>query len=111
MSKAKLVCVAMLEAFKKGELPRELFEGVNVGDVVKAGDVKIHVVPAMHSREAGGRPVGYVLEFADGGAADPDGDSLMVGAMAAIQEYDKKKLSRMRGAQLERGAREEGRGV
>src|SRR5204862_4846598 len=38
ISKAKLVCVAMPEAFKKGEVPRELFEGVNVGDVVKAGD-------------------------------------------------------------------------
>jgi len=58
MSKAKLVCVAMPEAFKKGELPKELFEGVNVGDLVKAGDVKIHVVPAMHSSErAAGRSV------------------------------------------------------
>src|SRR6266513_2056132 len=66
MSKAKLVCVAMPEAFKKGELPRELFKGVNVGDLVNAGDVRIHVVPAMHSIEPSGRPLGFVLEFADG---------------------------------------------
>jgi len=32
----------------------------------QAGDVKIHVVPAMHSSEPSGRPVGYVLEFGDG---------------------------------------------
>jgi L-ascorbate metabolism protein UlaG (beta-lactamase superfamily) len=56
----------MPEAFNRGELPKELFEGVNVGDLVKAGDVKIHVVPAMHSSEPSGRPVGFVLEFADG---------------------------------------------
>jgi len=30
------------------------------------GDVKIHVVPAMHSSEPSGRPVGYVLEFGEG---------------------------------------------
>ena len=48
-SKAKLVCVAMSAAFEKGGLPKELFEGVNVGDLVRAGDVKIHVVPAMPS--------------------------------------------------------------
>jgi len=87
MSKAKLVCVAMLEAFKKGELPRELFEGVNVGDVVKAGDVKIHVVPAMHSSEPSGRPVGYVLEFADGRSVYHEGDTWIFGDMALIQEF------------------------
>jgi L-ascorbate metabolism protein UlaG (beta-lactamase superfamily) len=35
---------------------------VNVGDQVTVGDVKAHVVPAMHSSEPSGRPVGYVLE-------------------------------------------------
>jgi L-ascorbate metabolism protein UlaG (beta-lactamase superfamily) len=86
MSKAKLVCVAMPEAFKRGELPRELFEAVNVGDLVKAGDVKIHVVPAMHSSEPSGRPVG-VLEFADGRSVYHEGDTWIFGDMALIQEF------------------------
>jgi len=87
MSKAKLVCVAMPEAFKKGELPMESFEGVNVGDLVKAGDVKIHVVPAMHSSEPSGRPVGFVLEFADGRSVYHEGDTWIFGDMALVQEF------------------------
>jgi L-ascorbate metabolism protein UlaG (beta-lactamase superfamily) len=87
MSKAKLVCVALPETFKKGELPRELFEGVNVGDLVKAGDVNIHVVPAMHSSEPSGRPVGFVLEFADGRSVYHEGDTWIFGDMALIQEF------------------------
>ena len=52
LSKAKLVSVMMLDTFvTKGGLPREQIATVNVGDQVTAGDVKIHVVPAMvHSR-------------------------------------------------------------
>jgi L-ascorbate metabolism protein UlaG (beta-lactamase superfamily) len=87
MSKAKMVCVAMPEAFKKGELRRELFEGVNVGDLVNAGDVKIHVVPAMHSSEPSGRPVGFVLEFANGRSVYHEGDTWIFGDMALIQEF------------------------
>lgn len=66
-SKAKLVSVMMLDAFViGGGLPREQIETVNVGDQVIAGDVKIHVVPAIHGSEPSGRPVGFVLEFGDG---------------------------------------------
>ena len=86
-SKAKLVCVAMPAAFEKGGLPGELFEGTNVGDLVRAGDVKIHVVPAMHSSEPSGRPVGYVLEFADGRSLYHEGDTWIFGDMALIQEF------------------------
>jgi L-ascorbate metabolism protein UlaG (beta-lactamase superfamily) len=53
LSKAKLVRVMRLDTFvTKGDLSREQIETVNVGDLVIAGDVKIHVVPAMHSSEA-----------------------------------------------------------
>jgi L-ascorbate metabolism protein UlaG (beta-lactamase superfamily) len=55
ISKAKIVSVYMPEPFKKGELPRELIESVNVGDHLTLGDVKVHVVPAMHSSEPSGR--------------------------------------------------------
>jgi L-ascorbate metabolism protein UlaG (beta-lactamase superfamily) len=87
MSKAKIVSVYMPEPFKKGELARELIEPINVGDNLTLGDVKVHVVPAMHSSEPSGRPVGYILEFADGRAVYHEGDTWIFGDMALIQEF------------------------
>jgi L-ascorbate metabolism protein UlaG (beta-lactamase superfamily) len=87
MSKAKIVSVYMPEPFKKADLPRELIEPVNVGDQVKLGDVKVHVVPAMHSSEPSGRPVGFVIEFADGRSVYHEGDTWIFGDMALIQEF------------------------
>jgi L-ascorbate metabolism protein UlaG (beta-lactamase superfamily) len=88
LSKAKLVGVMMLDTFvTKGGLPRKQIEPVNVGDQVIAGDVKIHVVPAMHSSEPSGRPVGYVLEFADGRTLYDEGDTWIFGDMSLIQEF------------------------
>src|SRR5215472_6894651 len=88
LSKAKLVSVMMLDTFvTKGGLPREQIETVNVGDQVTAGDVKIHVVPAMHSSEPSGRPVGYVLEFSDGRTLYDEGDTWIFGDMSLLQEF------------------------
>ena len=88
LSKAKLISVMMLDTFvTKGGLPREQIETVNVGDQVVASDVKIHVVPAMHSSEPSGRPVGYVLEFADGRTLYEEGDTWIFGDMSLIQEF------------------------
>jgi L-ascorbate metabolism protein UlaG (beta-lactamase superfamily) len=88
LSKAKLVSVMMLDTFvTEGGLPREQIEPTNVGDQVIAGDVKIHVVPAMHSSEPSGRPVGYVLEFADGRMLYDEGDTWIFGDMSLIQEF------------------------
>jgi L-ascorbate metabolism protein UlaG (beta-lactamase superfamily) len=88
LSKAKLISVMMLDTFvTKGGLPREQIETVNVGDQVTAGDVKIHVVPAMHSSEPSGRPVGYVLEFGDGRTLYDEGDTWIFGDMLLIQEF------------------------
>jgi L-ascorbate metabolism protein UlaG (beta-lactamase superfamily) len=88
LSKAKLVSVMMLDTFvTKGGLPREQIETVNVGDQVTAGDVKIHVVPAMHSSEPSGRPVGYVFEFSDGRTLYDEGDTWIFGDMSLIQEF------------------------
>jgi L-ascorbate metabolism protein UlaG (beta-lactamase superfamily) len=85
LSKAKLVSVMMFDTFvTKGGLPREQIETVNVGDQVTAGDVKIHVVPAMHSSEPSGRPVGYVLEFGDGRTLYDEGDTWVFGDMSLI---------------------------
>jgi L-ascorbate metabolism protein UlaG (beta-lactamase superfamily) len=77
----------MPEPFNKGELPSELIEPVNVGAHVTLGDVKVHVVPAMHSSEPSGRPVGFVVEFADGRSVYHQGDTWIFGDMALIQEF------------------------
>ena len=86
-SKAKIVAVNMPALFQKGGLPDELIQTVNVGGTVALGDVKVHVVPAMHGSEPSGRPVGYVVEFADGRSVYHQGDTWIFGDMALIQEF------------------------
>lgn len=86
-NKAKIVGVNMPAAFQKGELPDDLIQTVNVGGTVALGDVKVHVVPAMHGSEPSGRPVGYVVEFADGRSVYHQGDTWIFGDMALIQEF------------------------
>ena len=58
----------------------------NPGGKVKVGDIVIHFVPAMHSSTPGGRPVGFVLEFADGRTLYDTGDTGIFGDMELIQE-------------------------
>jgi L-ascorbate metabolism protein UlaG (beta-lactamase superfamily) len=58
----------------------------NPGGKVKVGDVTVHFVPAMHSSDPGGRPVGWVLEFADGRNLYHTGDTGIFGDMELIQE-------------------------
>ena len=64
----------------------------NPGGKVKVGDVIIHYVPAMHSSTPGGRPVGFVLEFADGRTLYHTGDTGIFGDMALIQELHKPNI-------------------
>ena len=67
-------------------LPEKQAMGGNVGGTFKVGDVTIHLVPAMHSSDPGGRPLGFVLEFADGRSLYHTGDTWLFGDMALIQE-------------------------
>jgi L-ascorbate metabolism protein UlaG (beta-lactamase superfamily) len=60
--------------------------GGNVGGTFKVGDVTIHLVPAMHSSEPG-RPLGFVLEFADHRTLYHTGDTWLFGDMDLIQEF------------------------
>jgi L-ascorbate metabolism protein UlaG (beta-lactamase superfamily) len=60
--------------------------GGNVGGTFKVGDVTVHLVPAVHSSDPGGRPLGFVLEFADGRTLYHTGDTYIFGDMALIQE-------------------------
>lgn len=67
-------------------LPATQGLGGNVGGSFKIGDVTVHLVPAMHSSDPGGRPLGFVLEFADGRTLYDTGDTWIFGDMALIQE-------------------------
>ena len=60
--------------------------GGNVGGTFHIGDITIHIVPAMHSSEPGGRPVGFVLTYNDGRSLYHTGDTWIFGDMSLIQE-------------------------
>ncbi|WP_394834671.1 metal-dependent hydrolase [Pendulispora rubella] len=68
------------------EIPEAQQHIVNVGGPTQLGDVTVHAVPAMHSSEPGGRPLGYVLTFADGRSMYHTGDTWLFGDMALIEE-------------------------
>jgi L-ascorbate metabolism protein UlaG (beta-lactamase superfamily) len=59
--------------------------GTNVGGVVSIGDVTIHVVPAVHGSQPDGRPVGYVITFADGRSLYHTGDTWITWDMSFVQ--------------------------
>lgn len=68
------------------QLPEAQAMGGNVGGAFRVGDVTVHLVPAMHSSDPGGRPLGFVIEFADGRTLYHTGDTWIFGDMSLIQE-------------------------
>jgi L-ascorbate metabolism protein UlaG (beta-lactamase superfamily) len=74
------------EWIQKLGLPHEQQQGCNIGGTIPVGDVSIHVVPAMHSSEPSGRPMGFILTFVDGRSLYHTGDTWIFGDMALIQE-------------------------
>jgi L-ascorbate metabolism protein UlaG (beta-lactamase superfamily) len=86
---AKSADAPLISAFEwvnAQSLPDKLKMGGNVGGTFKIGDVTIHLVPAMHSSDPGGRPLGFVLTFADGRSLYHTGDTWIFGDMALIEE-------------------------
>lgn len=67
-------------------LPAAQAMGGNVGGTFRIGDVVIHLVPAMHGSVPGGRPLGFVLQFADGRTLYDTGDTWIFGDMSFIQQ-------------------------
>lgn len=86
-SKAKVI--GAFDHVAKVEIPDDQKAGGNVGGIIEVKDVKVHLVPAMHGSEPGGRPLGMVLELPDGRRLYHTGDTWIFGDMALIQEVHK----------------------
>ncbi|WP_164016715.1 metal-dependent hydrolase [Pyxidicoccus trucidator] len=74
------------EHLRAMKIPEAQQHSVNVGGSFRLGDVTVHAVPAMHSTDPGGRPLGYVVTFSDGRSLYHTGDTWLFGDMALIQE-------------------------
>ncbi|WP_394824578.1 metal-dependent hydrolase [Pendulispora albinea] len=74
------------EQLRAMKIPEPQQHLINVGGPSRLGDVTIYAVPAMHSSEPGGRPLGYVIRFADGRTLYHTGDTWLFGDMALIEE-------------------------
>ena len=77
--------ISVFEYVNSLDLPQAQQMGGNVGGEFKVGDVIVHLVPAMHSSEPG-RPLGFILHFADGRKIYFTGDTWIFGDMSLIQE-------------------------
>jgi L-ascorbate metabolism protein UlaG (beta-lactamase superfamily) len=84
LSGAKVI--ATYEWVNAQGVPANQAMGGNVGGSFRVGDVTIHLVPAVHSSDPGGRPLGFVLEFADGRTLYHTGDTWIFNDMEWIQK-------------------------
>ncbi len=84
MSGAPVVSASEWAATLK--LPDAQTMGGSVGGSFKIGDVTVHLVPAVHSSDPGGRPLGFVIQFADGRSLYHTGDTWIFNDMSLIQE-------------------------
>lgn len=83
-SRAKLI--GAYDHVAAAGVPADQQAGGNVGGTFEIGDVSVHLVPAMHGSTPGGRPLGFVIRFADGRSIYHTGDTWIFGDMALIQE-------------------------
>ncbi len=77
--------ISSVEYVASLKLPSEQSKGGNVGGAFTIGDITIRLVPAIHSSEVG-RPLGFVLQFADGRTIYDTADTFIFGDMALIEE-------------------------
>lgn len=78
--------ISSFEWIDAQKLPQAQALGGNVGGQFRIGDVTVHLVPAVHSSSPGGRPLGFVITFADGRNLYHTGDTWIFSDMALIQE-------------------------
>jgi L-ascorbate metabolism protein UlaG (beta-lactamase superfamily) len=84
-----LTCGEQLRAMK---IPEAQQLTINVSGSRVVGDVTIHAVPAMHSNEPNGRPLGFVMVFPGGRAVYHTGDTGIFGDMALIEELHRPEI-------------------
>lgn len=78
--------ISAFEYVQSLKLPDAQSLGGNVGGEFKIGDVIVHLVPAVHSSDPGGRPLGFILHFADGRKIYHTGDTWIFGDMSLIED-------------------------
>ncbi|MDE0828870.1 MAG: metal-dependent hydrolase [Vicinamibacterales bacterium] len=78
--------IASVEHVTAFDVPIAQQSGGNVGGTFTVGDVTITLVPAMHSSDPGGRPLGFILETPGAPTVYHTGDTWIFGDMALIQE-------------------------
>lgn len=78
--------IASVEHVTTFDVPTAQQGGGNVGGTFTVGDVTITLVPAMHSSDPGGRPLGFILEAPGAPTLYHTGDTWIFGDMALIQE-------------------------
>ena len=88
----KIISARMTAVYSEKELPESLQTIINVGGMIEIGDVKISAVPAMHSSDFGGRPIGIILQFSNGETIYHTGDTWIFGDMALIEEFYKPSI-------------------
>jgi L-ascorbate metabolism protein UlaG (beta-lactamase superfamily) len=63
--------------------------GGNVGGKIAIKELTVHLVPAVHGSNPGGRPLGFVIKFPGGKTIYHSGDTWIFSDMALIQEIHK----------------------
>jgi L-ascorbate metabolism protein UlaG (beta-lactamase superfamily) len=86
-NRVKIISPRMTAVYSRETLADSLQLIFNVGGTVQVGDVRISAVPAMHSSDFGGRPIGIILSFTNGETIYHTGDTWVFGDMALIQEF------------------------
>lgn len=80
------VVISSFEFVKSLGVPDAQQMGGNVGGTFNVGDASVTLVPAMHSSDPGGRPMGFIIKLADGRSIYHTGDTWIFSDMALIEE-------------------------
>ena len=84
-----IISPRMTAVYDQDAFPTSLQTIINVGGMVRVGDIRISAVPAMHSSDFGGRPIGIILQFTNGQTIYHTGDTWIFNDMALVQEFYK----------------------
>lgn len=84
--KSGAIVVSSFDYVSGLNLPDKQKMGGNVGGTFTVNDVTVSLVPAMHSSEPAGRPLGFIIRFSDGRSLYHTGDTWIFSDMGLIQE-------------------------